>query len=59
VLSETERNPKLTLSEFLAFLDRLEEYDTDIPLATFEPTMSIYILVKFRGYGIDARFRFR
>jgi DNA helicase-2/ATP-dependent DNA helicase PcrA len=53
VLSETERNPKLTLSEFLAFLDRLEEYDTDIPLATFDTEKGIRVMTLHGSKGLE------
>lgn len=52
-LSETERNPKLTLSGFLAFIDRLEEYDTDIPLATFDSSKGIKVMTLHGSKGLE------
>jgi hypothetical protein len=34
VLAQIEKNPKITLKEFLSFIQRLEEYGQNIPLAS-------------------------
>lgn len=52
-LSETERNPKLTLAGFLAFLSRLEEYDTDIPLAVFGSNNGVKVMTLHASKGLE------
>jgi DNA helicase-2/ATP-dependent DNA helicase PcrA len=52
-LSETERNPKLTLPGFLAFLSRLEEYDTDIPLAVFGSDAGVKVMTLHGSKGLE------
>lgn len=52
-LSETERNPKLVLSGFLLFLDRLEEYDTDIPLAVFDSDKGVKVMTLHSSKGLE------
>ncbi len=52
-LSETERNPKITLTNFLTFIDRLEEYGTDIPLATFESDRGVKVMTLHSSKGLE------
>lgn len=53
VSSEVERNPKLELRGFLAFLARLEEYDTDIPLAVFGSSSGIKVMTLHGSKGLE------
>ncbi len=52
-LSETERNPRITLAGFLEFLDRLREYDTDIPMATFESDHGVKVMTLHASKGLE------
>ncbi len=53
VVSETEKNPRLTLGQFLVFLERLREYDTDIPLATFNSDNGIKVMTLHASKGLE------
>ncbi len=53
VISETEKNPKLTLQDFLLFIDRLKEYDTDIPLAVFESEEGVRVMTLHSSKGLE------
>jgi len=53
VLSQIEKNPKLTLKEFLLFIDRLESYDEDIPLSVFGAEEGIKILTLHGSKGLE------
>lgn len=52
-LSQMERNPKLTLSEFLEFLNRLEEYGSDIPLATLGSDHGVKVMTLHGSKGLE------
>ena len=53
VLSQIEKNPKLTLKEFLIFIDRLESYDEDIPLSVFGAEEGVKILTLHSSKGLE------
>jgi len=53
ILSQIEKNPKLTLKEFLIFIDRLESYDEDIPLSVFGAEEGIKILTLHSSKGLE------
>ncbi len=53
MLSQIEKNPKLTLKEFLIFIDRLESYDEDIPLAVFGAEEGVKILTLHSSKGLE------
>ena len=53
VLSQIEKNPKLTLKEFLNFIDRLESYDENIPLAVFGSEEGIKVLTLHSSKGLE------
>ncbi len=56
VLSQTERNPKMTLVGFLAFINRLEEYGSDIPLATFGSEEGVKVMTLHGSKGLEFDF---
>jgi DNA helicase-2/ATP-dependent DNA helicase PcrA len=53
--AERERNPNLALPEFLAYLDRLEEYGHTIPLAVFSAEKGIRVLTLHGSKGLEFR----
>jgi DNA helicase-2/ATP-dependent DNA helicase PcrA len=53
VLSQTERNPKMTLEDFLAFIARLEEYGTDVPLAVFSADTGVKVMTLHGSKGLE------
>jgi DNA helicase-2/ATP-dependent DNA helicase PcrA len=53
VLSQTEKNPKLTLAEFLNFIERLESYNENIPLAVFGGEEGIKVLTLHGSKGLE------
>lgn len=53
VISEVEKNPKLNLNDFLLFIDRLKEYDTDIPLAVFESDSGVKVMTLHSSKGLE------
>lgn len=53
ILMQTEKNPKITLIEFLNFLDRIEEYGEDIPLAIFAPNEGVRVLTLHGSKGLE------
>ena len=53
VLSQTEKNPKLTLDEFLNFIARLESYNENIPLAVFGGEEGIKVLTLHGSKGLE------
>ena len=53
VLSQIEKNPKLTLKEFLSFIDRLESYYENIPLAVFGSEEGIKVLTLHSSKGLE------
>jgi len=52
-LSQIEKKPKLTLKEFVAFLERLESYDEDIKLAVFGSDEGIKVLTLHSSKGLE------
>lgn len=55
-LSQMERNPHLTLSEFLSFIDRLREYGSDIPLAVFGADEGVRVMTLHGSKGLEFDF---
>ncbi len=53
VLVQTEKNSKLNLKEFLTFIDRLEAYDENIPLAVFGSGSGIKVLTLHSSKGLE------
>lgn len=56
VLAQVERNPKLTLKEFLNFIKRLEEYGQNIPLASFDASSGVKVLTLHGSKGLEFDF---
>lgn len=56
VLAQIERNPKLTLKEFLNFIKRLEEYGQNIPLASFDASSGVKVLTLHGSKGLEFDF---
>lgn len=55
-LSSIEKNPKLSLSEFLTFLARMETYGEDIPLAVFSVGQGVEVLTLHGSKGREFDF---
>jgi DNA helicase-2/ATP-dependent DNA helicase PcrA len=53
MLAQIEKNPKITLQEFIAFIDRLEMYDEDIKLAVFGAEEGIKVLTLHSSKGLE------
>ncbi|MDD5721155.1 MAG: ATP-dependent DNA helicase [Candidatus Pacebacteria bacterium] len=53
VLAEIEKNPKLTLAEFLSFFGRIENYGENIPLAIFTPNEGVKVLTLHGSKGLE------
>lgn len=53
VISENEKNSKQSLGEFLTFIDRLKEYDTDVPLAVFESDSGVKVMTLHSSKGLE------
>ncbi|MFA6177315.1 MAG: ATP-dependent DNA helicase [Candidatus Paceibacterota bacterium] len=53
VLLKIEKNPKINLSEFLDFLDRIEDYGENIPLAIFAPNEGVKVLTLHGSKGLE------
>ena len=51
--AEIERNPELTIAEFLAYLDRLEQYGHEIPLAVFSADRGVRVLTLHGSKGLE------
>jgi len=52
-LSVLEKNPRAMLSDFVEFLDRLEVYDENIPLAVFGKDEGIKVLTLHSSKGLE------
>ncbi|HEY0979859.1 MAG TPA: ATP-dependent DNA helicase [Candidatus Paceibacterota bacterium] len=52
-LSQSERGTKVTVSDFLSFIARLEEYNEDIPLAVFGAGHGIKVLTLHGSKGLE------
>jgi hypothetical protein len=48
-----ERNPKVTLSDFLKYLDRLEAYGHELPLAVFSGESGVRVLTLHSSKGLE------
>ncbi len=53
VLMQIEKNPKLKLSEFLEFIDRVEEYGEAVPLAVFGANEGVKVLTLHGSKGLE------
>ena len=53
VLIEIEKNPKINLNEFLIFLERIESYGENIPLAVFAPNEGVKVLTLHGSKGLE------
>ncbi len=53
VLMQIEKNPKLTLPLFLEFLDRIEEYGENIPLAVFAKDDGVKVMTLHGSKGLE------
>lgn len=56
VLSHIERGEKVTLASFLSFVDRLKQYDEDIPLAIFAADRGVKVLTLHGSKGLEFDF---
>ncbi len=56
VLSRRERDPKLTLAWFTEFLERLESYGQDIPLAVFGRDDGVKVMTLHASKGLEFDF---
>ena len=52
-LSSLEKNSKLALPEFLTFIDRLETYGQDIPLAVFSADEGVKVMTLHGSKGLE------
>jgi len=52
-LSSIEKNHRLTLDDFLSFLDRLESYGEDVPLAVFESDEGVKVSTLHGSKGLE------
>jgi DNA helicase-2/ATP-dependent DNA helicase PcrA len=52
-LAQTEKNPKMTLKDFVAFIDRLESYGEHIPLAVFSADEGVRVLTLHGSKGLE------
>ena len=53
VLFKTEKEPRMRLSDFLAFLGRLEAYGECVPLAVFAPDEGVRVLTLHGSKGLE------
>lgn len=53
VISQAEKNPRVTLGEFLDFLDRLEEYGHEVPLAAFGTQDGVRVMTMHASKGLE------
>jgi DNA helicase II / ATP-dependent DNA helicase PcrA len=56
VLTHIERGEKVTLASFLSFIDRLKQYDEDIPLAIFAADRGVKVLTLHGSKGLEFDF---
>src|SRR3989344_5600320 len=52
-LGQLEKNPKVTLKEFLEFINRLESYGEHIPLAVFSRDEGVKVLTLHGAKGLE------
>lgn len=55
-LYKVEKNPRLTIREFVEFLERLESYGEHIPLAIFEGSGGVNVLTLHGSKGLEFDF---
>lgn len=55
-LSRMEKDPKTTLAQFVEFIDRLEEYGQDIPLAVFGADEGVKVMTLHGSKGLEFDF---
>ena len=53
ILLEMEKNPKISLSGLLSFLERIEIYGENIPLAVFSPNEGVKVLTLHGSKGLE------
>jgi DNA helicase-2/ATP-dependent DNA helicase PcrA len=53
VLMQSEKNNKLTLGEFMNFLDRVEQYGESIPIAIFGANEGVKVLTLHGSKGLE------
>lgn len=53
VISQVEKNPRVTLGEFLEFLDRLQEYGHEVPLAVFGTQDGVCVMTMHASKGLE------
>lgn len=53
VLTQTEKNSKLKLGDFLSFIDRIENYGENIPLAIFGANEGVKVLTLHGSKGLE------
>ena len=53
VESQMEQDPHLTLASFLEYLDRLEQYGHEIPLAVFSADIGVRVLTLHGSKGLE------
>ncbi|HTE49107.1 MAG TPA: ATP-dependent DNA helicase [Candidatus Paceibacterota bacterium] len=56
VLRQTEKNPKLNLQDFLSFINRIESYGENIPLAVFGKNEGVKVLTLHASKGLEYDF---
>jgi DNA helicase II / ATP-dependent DNA helicase PcrA len=56
VLSQLEQGERITLPAFLTFIDRLEQYGEDIPLAVFAAQQGVKVLTLHGSKGLEFDF---
>ncbi len=55
-LSRIERNPKIALREFVSFVERLEEYGEDVPVAVFSSDEGVRVMTLHASKGLEFEF---
>lgn len=53
VLMQIEKNPKLKLKDFLSFLERIESYEENLPLAVFNQSEGVRVLTLHGSKGLE------
>lgn len=52
-LMQGEKNPQITLADFLNFLDRLQNYGEDVPIAVFSADDGVKVLTLHGSKGLE------
>jgi DNA helicase-2/ATP-dependent DNA helicase PcrA len=55
-LAQMEKDPEISLVEFVTFIDRLESYGQDIPLAVFSATSGVRVMTLHASKGLEFDF---